>query len=429
MRQRWSVLAVAEPREQWLRELARWSSTSAVAVDLVVAADTADAAAVLGSGRCISCVLADGRSVGQDIGRLATAATEAGTALLIVDTRRNGEWLARGAVSTLERTFGPDELRHALRTHAIALDEATGTRLATMPSAPEPAAAVVANATVGTLLTFCGGGGTGTSTTARLAAQGLSSLPSTDVVLADMCLRADQALLHDVGDVVPGLPELAEEQSSSTVTCEAVRDLTWSAGHLGYHLLLGLRRPEDWAELREGSLPETIASLRRCFETVVADADDDLEGSRRTASGDIERRNAAARCSVTAADLVLVTLRPDTSGLHRLVTTLPALGELGVPSQRIAPVIVASPRNPARRAELVRAIATLADPAVLQPPLHVPERRDLELAVRTGTTLDDRTARSLAAGLRSLIDRLRSREATAGNGSFDLGSWVERPQP
>ena len=54
-----------------------------------------------------------------------------------------------------------------------------------------------------------GAGGSGTSTIAMALAQAWAST-GTDTVLVDGCRRADLAVYHDVGDVIPGLPELVE---------------------------------------------------------------------------------------------------------------------------------------------------------------------------------------------------------------------------
>lgn len=421
MSSRWVVLGVAQPHSGWLRDVARWSSTAVAPVELLVAASAEEGVALLRSGRRVSCVLLDASL--HDVERELLGGPAPAVVVVDRDPPR-AAWRELGAAEVLSPGFAADELLRVLRATAREVDD--------LPAPSGAAPAPAPPSTAATLLVVCGAGGTGTSTTARLLAQGTAAAGSA-VVLADLALHADQAMLHDVGDVVPGVQELVEAHRRGAPTGEQVRQLTWWADHLGYHLLLGLRRHRDWTALRPRSLDAALASLRATFATVVVDTDDDVEDAEMTGSNDVEDRNRLARASLARADLVLVTVRPDTAGLHRLAVTAPALLAAGVAAERLVPVVVRSPRHLARRAELVRTIAALADPVVLSPPLHVPHRADVERSVRSGTALAERPAAALAASVAALLHRLGQRTSVAAEPVAvvpgTLGSWMAGAAP
>ena len=127
------------------------------------------------------------------------------------------------------------------------------------------------------------------------------------VALVDASLDASLALLHDNGDVVPGLQELVELHRTARPDPEQVRASLWAYPDRGYDLLPGLRRHRDWTALRPRALEATVTSLRRTYATVVADTDADLEGEADTGSLDVEDRNGCARLLTTTADVVVVT--------------------------------------------------------------------------------------------------------------------------
>src|SRR5690606_26134881 len=126
------------------------------------------------------------------------------------------------------------------------------------------------------------------------------------VVLADLALRAQQALLHDAGDVVPGLLELYEGHRRAALGADQVRATCFAVPERGYDLLLGLRRHRDWTVLRAGPLDAALEGLRRTYRLVVADVDADVEGEAETRSLDVEERNLLARTTLAGADLVLL---------------------------------------------------------------------------------------------------------------------------
>ena len=179
-------------------------------------------------------------------------------------------------------------------------------------------------------------------------------------VLADMCLDADQAMLHDARDIVPGLQELVDAHRSRRPRRDEVQALTFDVVNRGYNLLLGLRRHRDWAVLKPRSFEAALQGLRGAFGVVVADVDDDLEGEAECGSIDVEERNVMARTIATRADAVVVVGTPGVKGMHGLVRTVNRLREHGVPPERILAVVNRSAQTAKARAELTRSFADLS---------------------------------------------------------------------
>ena len=117
----------------------------------------------------------------------------------------------------------------------------------------------------GRLVTVAGHGGSGTSTVAAALTQGLAANPAHGgrVVLLDGALDADQAILHDTGDVIPGLQELVDAHRSGSLDRDQTTALTWHCAEHGYDLVLGLRRHRDWTVLQPRAVEAAVGSLRR----------------------------------------------------------------------------------------------------------------------------------------------------------------------
>lgn len=407
MTARYALLALAHPRAGWFREVARWASSAALPAEYTVCVTPPQALAHLASDQPFSALLVDAAVAGVDRD-LVDAAARRGCATFVVDDgAHRRDWQALGAVAVLPSLFDREHLSSLLAGHALPVDELTG------PVADPAGATAAPPSPDGLLVAVTGSGGSGTSTVARALAQGFGRARRGEVLLADLALDADQAMAHDTGDVVPGLQELVEAHRSAAPGPDVVRSHTWTADHLPYDLLLGLRRHRDWAALRPAALDAALASLRRAFPVVVADVDADLEGERETGSPDVEDRNGLARRAVTSADLVVVTARGTTHGLHRLVGVLHDLGHHGIPAPRRQVVLVGVPRRPVRRAALVAAVheltTTTGADGPLPPPLFVPHRADLEAVVLDGGALPDALVEPLTAGLSATLDGLGDR--------------------
>jgi hypothetical protein len=254
------------------------------------------------------------------------------------------------------------------------------------------------------------------------------------VVLVDAALHAHQGLLHDAGDVVPGLSELVEAHRTADLDADQVRALCFEVDGRGYDLMLGLRRQRDWVALRPRTLAAALDGLRRAYRMVVADVDADVEGETQCGSADVEDRNVLARSTLVAADLVVAVGLPGIAGVHSLLRVLHDLHELGVESARILPAINRAPRSQRARAEVARVLATLAGEAShgvwAATPMFVPERRRLDDLLRDAAAPPITLATPLAAAVRAVLERgLEGERTTAGElpvavAPGSLGSWA-----
>jgi hypothetical protein len=235
----------------------------------------------------------------------------------------------------------------------------------------------------------CGPGGTGASIVAAALAQGLAAT-AHDTLLADLARHAEQAVLHDVREVVPGVQELVEAHRNGVPTTDEVQGLTFAIVDRGYSLLLGLRRARYWPTLRQRAFVSAFESLRRSFGVVVCDVTADFEGEDDAGSADVEDRNLMARTAVSGADVVLVVGRPGVKGIHALVRVIADLASAGVPAPRILPVVTMAPRSPRARAEVTAALAELARPALgggaTPSPIFLPPR-PVEQSMRDGAPI------------------------------------------
>ena len=246
------------------------------------------------------------------------------------------------------------------------------------------------------------------------------------VVLADLALDADQALLHGAPDVVPGVSELVEAHRAARPDAASVRATTFDVEGRGYQLLLGLRRRRDWAALRPRAVEAAIDGLLQAYRQVVADVDADVDGDAECGSVEVEERNVLARTAVGRADAIVVVGSGDLKGLHGLLRVVADLVEHGVTPGRLLPVVNRAPRSPRARAEIGRAFAQLADgfvdPGLLAGPLHLPGQRRLEEALRDGV-------RPARAGRARSGCRRRRRRGPLRPGRRSVGRLTRRSRP
>jgi hypothetical protein len=394
--ERFVVAGLAHARAPWSGEVARWATEGAVPVEYLPCVSVAELRARVASGRPISAVLLDGGLPGIDRDLVDVA----GCVFVVDDGLVARDWRALGAAAVLPTPLEAGALREALRTHAVPIPrrEARGW---------SPPTAVPG--WHGPLVAVTGGGGVGVSVVAAALAQGLGDDPRAagSVVLADLALDAQQAVLHDAGDVVPGLPELVEAHRVGGPSVEEVRGLTFAVTGRGYRLLLGLRRHRDWTALRPRAVEAGLDGLRRAFRVVVADVDADLEGEAQCGSTDVEDRNVLARTAVTAASVVVVVGRPGPTGVHRLLGVLGGVLELGVAPDRIVTVVNRAPRGPRARAEITRALAALGA-AGSASPMFLPERHRIDDLVADGHRLPSSLAGPVAAAVASFLARVEA---------------------
>ena len=426
---RYVLVGAARPRAEWFRSISRWATTGSLPADFVKCVSTEEVTARLASGRPFSAVVLDGGLPGVDRDVLGTA-RDAGCAVVVVDEdHRIGEWLALGASVVLPPALDRAALLDSLVTHAQTVARAD-------QAAPTLADEVTELPWAGRLAAVCGPGGTGASALAAALAEGLagSGQWGRPVVLADLCRRADQAMLHDVGDVAPGVQELVDGHRIRALPPPEVRSLTFEVPARGYRLLLGLRRAHHWSTVRPRAFASTLHSLLGAFAVTVADVDGDVEGEEEGGSIDVEERNGMSRLTVSRASAVFVVGRRGTAGLHGIVRLVGDLVDLGVRPQVIQPVVNLAPRSPRERATTTAAMADLLRAVTgdgVASPVFVPARR-VEDAVRDGAPMPAPLPSLMAGAFGAVVRRDEARAAPPPAGPLlvpvtpgSLGAWTE----
>jgi hypothetical protein len=388
MTDRFVVLGLAGSRATWFAEVGRWAHAGSMPIEFVKCVSVEQLRTRIRSGRPHSAAVLDGDAAGVDRDLLHDL-HDAGVAALMIDGRRDAaHWAALGADAVLDPGFGPDALVDVLRKHA-ALVPTTEWSRASASGDPSPAG--------GRLVAMCGSGGVGTSTLAIALAQQRAS--RRKVVLADLCLRAEQGMLHDAGDVGPGVQELVDQSRTSQPGVDHVRAATYAVDQRGYALLLGLRDAAAWSSLRPRAIATALGGLRTAFDEVVCDCDADLEGHAGGGSWDVEERNALARTAVATADVVVVVGVPGLKGIYSMGRLIGDVLGLGVVPERCVPVINRAPRGSRANRRMTDALVSLVPGGQrLASPVFVPER-DVEVALHDLRRLPAALGDSVAAAI------------------------------
>jgi hypothetical protein len=433
MRERYVVLGLARARAEWFRSVGQWANAGVLPVEFLRCVSVEELRTRLRSGRPFSAALIAADVSGLDRDLIAEARS-VGTAVLVVDDEpARRDWCDLGAAAVLPATFSREQLLESLGASAELVGGATLIEEPPVPTVTAPA---------GQLVAVTGPGGTGASTVAIALAQGIAAGTwdvagrATDgqegpaapsVLLADLCLTADQAMLHDARTLVPGFQELVEAHRTALPRMADLHGQTFEVTERGYRLLLGLRRRRHWATLRPRAVEATLDSLQRLFDVVVADVESDVEGEAETGSLEVEERNLLARATMARADAVAVVGEPSMKGLVALVRTLADLLGFGVPIERLLPVVCRSPRSPRQRGELGRTVAELLTASAgavsgrMCPVVHLPAR-DLDPHLRDGTPLPAPLSRSTARAVVAVLER-------AGPSPAPSGAEPERIEP
>jgi len=401
MGDRWVVLGLAPARSAWFGRLAHWATAGTVPVELLRCQSADELRARLAGPRPVSAALVDAAIPGLDRDLVAGGPTRC--PVLVVGAR-DDRWTRLGAGAVLDPGFDPIALLDALAAVARPIVDADR-----LPGEPEDPCEL--EPPPGRLVAVCGTGGVGASTVAVALAQGLAAgvghhtLPAP-VVLADLCRRADQAMLHDVRDVLVGAQELVEAHRSGAPDVGRVRGHCLPVAERGYDLLLGLRQPRAWAALRPRAVAAAVTGLRRAYGTVVADVEGDLEGEAESGSIEVEERHGLARTAVQGADVVLVVGSAGLQGIHALARLVHDVAGLGVHPSRILPVVNQPPKRPGPRAEVTAALAELCTTRAGQPapPLLLP-RRKVDEAFRDGAPLPTALATATATAAAAVAAR------------------------
>ncbi len=406
---RWVVMGLAQPRVEWFSKLSRWSTAAAVPVDFIKCVSREEVLARLNGGRPYSALLVGDNVIGLDRDLIASARIE-GVAVIVVGSTIERDWNELGASARLPEDFERSDLLGALTDHATPIARISAV-VGESPIREE-------SSWRGCLVAVTGPGGTGSSVVAMATAQAFASEPSNHsmVLLADLVLNAEQGMLHDAREVIPGVQEFVDAHRVGRVPVEQIRSLVFEAVDRGYHLLLGLRHHRDWTVIGPRSFESSLDGMLRSYRLVVADIDPDFEGEKDTGSRDVQDRNHMARTVASRADLVVVVGIATTKGIHSLTRTIRELTAIGVDSERIVAVFNRATRNPRRQADAADALAILLerDKKVggVGDPVFVTERADIEIAVRDGVRLPNNAARSLH---RHLSDRLGSHLSTGSS--------------
>lgn len=437
MRERYVVLGLARARADWFRAVGQWANAGVLPIEFLRCVSTEEVRTRLRSGRPFSAALIAADVSGLDRDLIAEARS-VGTAVFVVDDEpARRDWRDLGAAAVLPPDLSREQLLESLGASAELVGGA-----ALVEDQPVP----VASGPVGHLVAVTGSGGTGASTLAIALAQGIAAgnwietaraagdrgatgrgPAAPSVLLADLCLTADQAMLHDARTLVPGVQELVEAHRTSLPRASDLHAQTFEVAERDYRLLLGLRRRRHWATLRPRAVEASLDSLQRAFDVVVADVEADVEGEAETGSLEVEERNLLARATLARADVVAVVGEPSMKGLVALVRTLADLLGFGVPIERLLPVVTRSPRSPRQRGELSRTVAELLASSAgavserMCPVVHLPAR-DLDPHLRDGTPLPAPLARSAARAVATVLER-------AGRTAAHGGLEPERIEP
>ena len=406
---RYVLAGMARPRATWFPDVSRWSNAGAIPAEFVKCVGPEDLLARVRSGRSFSAVLIDGGLPGIDRDLLSQAGSTGALVIVVRDPRITVDWEQAGADAVLEPTFGPAKLLDLLagtarlipRNHA----EDTG------PFADTGDAPIR-----GHVITIVGGGGVGTSTVAMAVAQSAGANGYFgNVLLADFCLRAEMAMLHDTQVVTPGVQELVEAHRTSTLDPEQVRQLCFAISGRNYDLLLGLRRRRFWTAIRPTAAATAFKNLAACYGVVVVDADAEFDGESETGSMDMEERNVLARTAALGADTVLAVGHCSLKGLHTLTRVISDLRDFGVADSSIQPIINQAPTGPKAKAAYAAALYELLGGADAQtataPPLFLPFAQ-VDEAVRAVAPLPSALSEPLAAFLTMRIQSPLSPKAS-----------------
>lgn len=417
---RYVVVSLTRTRQAWCTEVARWATSGAAPVELVTCMSADEVLAVLGSGRRISALLADAGAPRLDRELIHATAIAGAPTIVVTDGRVQRDWESLGCAAVIGAQFDLDRLLEVLEDRCeLVHDDLRVAARVRIDEAPTGRATTIA---------VTGPGGTGSSTIAMCIAQSLGDGTTRGVALVDGVRRGDLAMYHDVGDVIPGLPELVDAHRVDTVDPEEIRRLFFRITERSYDVLLGLRRPQDWVSLRPRSVGAALDGLRVAYDAIVVDVDADLEGESATGSIDVEDRHSVTRTATARADLVVVVGTPGLKGLHDLLRLTDELALSGVPAERILPVLNRSTRTPTTRAATTSALGRLAGgpagPASL-PALHLPTCRRLEQAHRQVGRLPERLCRPLGRSVRQVLldsgPRAAAEAADAAISPGDLG--------
>ena len=402
------MLTVAVGRCAWQLAITRWADTGSLDCDVVAVVSVPHALAHLSGSRRFQAVIVDGAVVDNTLVELVE---RAGCPLVSVGTPACDRVGAQ-----LSEPFGPDELTTLLQR--------VGRPLGSTDSLPSFAPCEERGGP-GALVAVIGGNGSGTTTAAQALAQYFGTRLRT--ALVDGSRHADLGAIHGSLSLGPGLLELAADCDTPD-TRSFLHYVAWA----NYDLLLGLRRPTDWALLAPGALERTLSALLRDYEAVICDVDPELDGEADSGSYDMAERHALSRLVIEQARVIVVTTRATLVGGRRLVATLGAIEEQ-TPELPAIIVCATGARGRRDRQRARRELAELLDPRIS---LVCWEYFDADQGHRTRCGLPRSPVASLGAAVATALDHAAAADAcptgerrrsasTWGTvvGRGDLGDW------
>lgn len=423
---RFVVLGLAAPRATWFQAVSRWANSGALPVEFVKCVGPDELRARLAGARPFSAALVDGGLPGVDRDLLAACADAGCPAFVVEDPHVPRDWLAVGAAAVLPATCDSAAVLTALAAHARPVRRAD---LTPAPSLSDDRAGRVWSPWRGTVVTVVGPGGTGVSTVAAALAQGLAADARAGgaVLLADLCRRAEQAMLHDAGRAAGGVQELTEAHRGGRPPAGDVRAVTFRVPARGYDLLCGLRQERFWPSLRPAAFTAAFASLTAAYRYVVADTDADFEGEADSGSFDVQERNLMARTALAEADALVVVGEPSMKGLHALTRVLHDAVAHGADAARVVPVLNRAARSPRTRAVMTATLAEITPWAPdLAPPVFLPDR-PVDRCFRDGGALPSplpaMLTSAVAARLHAVGGTRRSSREPERVRPGSLGAW------
>lgn len=401
---RYVLLGLAPPRAPWFDAVAQWTTSAAIAAEFTKCVSAEEVRARLASGRPFSALVVDASTPALDRDLVEAARSRAVPVIVVVTGREPPFWAEDlGCAAVLPAGFSRDDLVEVLAAHCAPVGRAT----ALPPLLDDPVAPIWQ----APLLAVCGPGGTGASVVAMALAQGLAADPryARRVLLADLALRADQAMLHDGRNLGPGIQEVVEAHRLARPAPDEIARMTFEVPRRGYRLLLGLRQAEAWSALRPRAVDAAITGLRRSFQVVVADVTGDVEGEAESGSVEVEERNHLARAAVKSATVTVAVGAPGLKGVHSLSRLVRDLVRAGVAPGRLVAAVNRSPRHPRARSEVARGLASLLEASgmdlALAAPVHLPERK-LEDVLRDADPLPAALVDPITRAVQMVADRV-----------------------
>lgn len=403
---RFVLVALARPRAAWLDRIVQLANSGAVAAEVHKCVGVVDLLGQIGPGRAVSAVILDAGVHGVDRDLLQQLRASGAAVVIVRDPQIPHDWSTLGADATVRHDFSAHELLDTLLRSAQPVSR---TEFAPLGPGVGPNGAIPWD---GSLVAVLGPGGTGVSTVAAAAAQGLGRVNAGDLgtALVDLCLCAEQAVLHDADPSNPGLLELVDLCRLGSPGPETVRPVLTAIHHRSYDLLPGLRRPRLWTQLRPASTLEALRALRRTYDVVVADLDGDLEGESESGSADVEDRHQLSRIALEQATVVLAVGHSSMKGLHSLTRTIRDAVEFGVDPTVIQPVFNHAASGVRSRAGYGSALAELTEGLGLtSSPVFVPTR-DVDDRIRALTPFPNAIVAPITG---AIVARIHRRSAAA----------------